>query len=71
MVMPCIMMAPMMIGNQTRMGIMPCMINPRMMMGGQQPPMIGHMMTDPTQMQKMMKQMNKTSMMKGATPYTV
>ena len=42
-----------------------------MMMGGQQPPMMGPMMTDPIQMQKMMKQMNKTSMMKGATPYTI
>ena len=42
-----------------------------MMMGGQQPPMMGPMMTDPIQMQKMMKQMNKTSMMKGATSYTI
>lgn len=33
--------------------------------------MTGAMMTDPTQMQKMMEQMNKTSMMKGPTPYSI
>lgn len=69
--MSCIMLARMMIGNQTIMGSMLCMINPGMMMVGQQPPMIGHMMIDPIQMQKMMKQINKTSMMNGATPYTI
>ena len=66
MTMPCMMMAPMMMGNQTMMGMMPCMMNPGMMMGGQQPPMMGQMMMmDPNQMQTMMKQMNKTGMMMG------
>ena len=32
MTMPCMMMAPMMMGNQTMMGMMPCMMmNPGMM----------------------------------------
>jgi len=41
MTMPCMLMAPMMMGNQTMMGMMPCMMMGPMM-GGQQLPMMDH-----------------------------
>ena len=41
MTMPCMMMAPMMMGNQTMMSMMPCMMMGPMM-GGQQLPMMDH-----------------------------
>jgi hypothetical protein len=59
MTMPCMMMSPMMMGNQTMMGMMPCMMMNPGMMG------MGPIMMDPSQMQAMMKQMNKTGMMMG------
>jgi hypothetical protein len=60
MMMPCMMMGPMMIGNHTTMGVMPCitMMDPTQM----QKMMMEHM-KDPKHMQLMMEQMNKTGMM--------
>jgi len=68
MTMPCMLMAPMMMGNQTMMGMMPCMMNPGMMMGGQQLPMMGQMlamgqgMTMPCMLMAPMMMGNQTMM---------
>ena len=60
MTMPCMMMAPMMIGNQTKMGVTPCLI---MMDPSQMQKMMMEHMKDPKHLQMMMEQMNKTGMM--------
>jgi hypothetical protein len=60
MTMPCMMMAPMMIGNQTKMGVTPCLI---IMDPSQMQKMMMEHMKDPKHLQMMMEQMNKTGMM--------
>jgi len=64
MTMPCMVMGPMMIGNQTTMGITPCMM---MMDPTQMQKMMIEHMKEPKHLQMMMKQMNKTGMMMGKT----
>jgi len=59
MTMPCMMMAPMMMGNQTMMSMIPCMMMAPMMMGGQQPSIMDrkhhHMMVEGGQQQESSK----------------
>jgi hypothetical protein len=64
MMMPCMMMGPMMIGNQTTMGVTPCMM---MMDPTQMQKMMIEHMKDPKHLQMMMEQMNKTGMMMEKT----
>jgi hypothetical protein len=54
------MMGPMMIGNQTKMGVTPCLI---IMDPSQMQKMMMEHMKDPKHLQMMMEQMNKTGMM--------
>jgi hypothetical protein len=64
MMVPCMMMGPMMIGNQTMMGVTPCMM---MMDPSQIQTMMMEHMKDPKHLQMMMEQMNKTGMMMEKT----
>jgi hypothetical protein len=64
MMVPCMMMGPMMIGNQTMMGVTPCMM---MMDPSQMQTMMMEHMKDPKHWQMMIEQMNKTGMMMEKT----
>ena len=64
MTMPCMVMGPMMIGNQTMIGVTPCIM---MMDPNQMQTMMMEHMKDPKHLQMMMEQMNKTGMMIGKT----